>query len=109
MSDTIPLDPNILKQFLYENLSEKLIKERLFSLGFDEKMILRYLAELKKLKNAKRLTMGFVYLLSGGIVGLISCILAIVNPVPELHNWFLYGLTSVAILLACYGLYNIFE
>lgn len=109
MSDSRLIDAHIVQQFLSENLSEKLIKERLCSLGYDEELISRYLSELRRVKNARRQTMGFVYLVTGGVLGFISCILAIVNPVPEFYYWFLYGLTSVAILLACYGLYNIFE
>lgn len=45
----------------------------------------------------------------GAFTGFISCVLSIINPVPELYNVFLFGLTSVAVLIVFAGLYFLFE
>lgn len=109
MPDYTIVDATVIQKFLLEDHTIQSLNEKLLDLGFDEDMVLKYVSEFKRIKNARRQTMGAIYLVAGGLLGLISCILAIVDPIPELHSWFLFGLTSPAILLAFYGLYNIFE
>ena len=109
MSTAKQVDPSFLRQLISEHHNLISANEKLISLGWDETSIQHCLTEFKKYKNNQRQTRGFIYLISGGALGFMSCVLSIVNPVPELYDWFLYGFTSVAILLACYGLYNIFE
>lgn len=65
--------------------------------------------ELKRVKNAKKQFTGFICLGTGAFLGFISCVLTLTNPIPELFNIILYGLTSVAILIICAGLYFVFE
>lgn len=65
--------------------------------------------ELKRAKNAKKQFTGFICLGTGAFLGFISCVLTLTNPIPELFNIILYGLTSVAILIICAGLYFVFE
>lgn len=109
MADAQTIDAAMIQQLIAENHNASTVSEKLQALGWDKELILKYVSEFKRLKNARRQTMGAVYLVAGGLIGFISCVLAIVDPIPELYNWFLFGLTSVAILLACYGLYNFFE
>jgi hypothetical protein len=45
----------------------------------------------------------------GAFTGFISCVLSLINPIPELYGIFLYGLTSLAIILALIGLYLLLE
>ncbi len=52
---------------------------------------------------------GFTLAGAGAVLGFISCVLTIINPIPELYYIILYGLTSIAILLIFAGLYFIFE
>jgi hypothetical protein len=46
---------------------------------------------------------------SGAFLGFLSCVLTLINPVPELYNLILYGLTSIAIIIIVLGLYLVFE
>lgn len=57
----------------------------------------------------KRGKKGLNCLLIGAFLGFISCVLSIINPVPDLYYHILYGLTSVAITVIFVGLYCIFE
>ncbi len=109
MADSQTIDAGMIQQFLAENHNATTVSEKLHALGWDKELIMKYISEFKRLKNARRQTLGTVYMVAGGLIGFLSCVLAIVDPIPELYNWFLFGLTSVAILLACYGLYNFFE
>jgi hypothetical protein len=45
----------------------------------------------------------------GAFLGFISCVLSLTNPIPELYNVILFGLTSVAILIIVVGMYFLFE
>lgn len=63
----------------------------------------------KKALNAARQSKGIKLMISGAILGFISCVLTMTNPIPELYGIILYGLTSVAICIICMGMYFVFE
>lgn len=100
---------SILLQALKNNWETEKISEQLFAQGHDEMSVDLLLREFKKLRNAKRQQIGFLLAGIGAFLGLLSCLLTIFNPFPELFNVILYGLTSVAIIIAFVGLYYIFE
>lgn len=60
-------------------------------------------------KDAKRSHLGWILMLIGGIVGLISCILTILDFMPSLRNLWMYGLTSLGVIIAFYGCYLVME
>lgn len=100
---------SILLQALKNNWETEKVSEQLFAQGHDEMSVDLLLREFKKLRNAKRQQIGFLLAGVGAFLGLLSCLLTIFNPFPELFNVILYGLTSVAIIIAFVGLYYIFE
>ena len=100
---------SILLQALKNNWETEKVSEQLFAQGHDEMSVDLLLREFKKLRNAKRQQIGFLLAGVGAFLGLLSCLLTIFNPFPELFNVILYGLTSVAIIIAFIGLYYIFE
>ena len=109
MSYATVIDQSVLKQWLVEKLDIKTVEERLASLGLEEELITRYLKEFKKLRNAARQYRGFVFAALGAFLGFVSCLLTVLNPIPALYDYILYGLTSVAIILIFAGLYFLFE
>lgn len=56
-----------------------------------------------------RQTKGFICLAAGAFLGFISCVITLINPIPELYNLVLYGLTSIAVIIIFIGLYLVFE
>lgn len=100
---------HILLRALKQNWVAEQLSSQLATEGHDEVSVDLLLREFKKLRQAKRQQKGFVLLLLGALVGLVSCILSIFNPIPELFNLILYGLTSAAIVIAFIGLYFILE
>ena len=100
---------SLIQEWLSEKLDEEKVEQKLLALGYDEMTKMAYLKEFKKIRNAGRQRRGFIYLGVGGFLGFISCVLTLTNPVPELFNWILFGLTSISILLICRGLYSVFE
>lgn len=109
MTHTANLDAATIQQWLAAKLEPQSAAAELLSKGFDEPTIALYLKEYRRLKNAKKQVNGFICMAAGALLGFISCVLTLANPIPELYNVILFGLTSVAILLICLGMYFLFE
>jgi hypothetical protein len=109
MPDIILVDKETFQQWIITKQKPEAIEKELRKKGFDIDTINANLKEYKRLHNAKRQFTGFICMGVGAFLGFISCVLAILNPVAELHNFFLYGLTSVAVIIVFIGLYFVFE
>lgn len=57
----------------------------------------------------KRISMGWTLMFVGGAVGLLSCVITMLDPIPTLRGLFMYGITSVAITMSLYGCYLVME
>ncbi len=106
---TNKIDLEIIQQWIAAKLDQGAVEKELLSKGFDPETVSTHLKEYKRLRNAKKQFAGFIYMALGAFMGFLSCVLSIINPVPQLYQVFLFGLTSLAILLICYGLYLVFE
>ncbi len=109
MSYTIPVDQAIIQQWIAAKLEPSAVEEELLSMGMDAATIATNLQAFKRLRNAKRQVNGFICMGLGAFIGFISCILSVLNPIPELYNVILFGLTSVAIMIVFLGMYFLFE
>lgn len=107
MSFTSSINTTVLQQWVAEKLDAEKVNEKLRSLGYDEETIAANLKAFKKMYYAKKQWAGFVFLGIGAFLGFLSCVTSLINPIPELFDWFLYGLTSVALILIFRGLYCI--
>ncbi len=109
MSFTTAVSSSTIQQWIHDNLSTEKIQSMLHEYGHDSETVEAVLKEFKRLKYAKRQFSGLILLGVGAVLGFISCLLTITNPVPSLYYWVLYGLTSVAAILICWGLYFVLE
>lgn len=109
MQITSTIDQAEIQQWISNKLSVQKIEELLQVKGFDPETISLYLKEYNKQRYAIRRSKGFVYASIGAFLGFIGCILAILNPLPELYYVGLFGFTSIAAILICTGLYFLFE
>jgi hypothetical protein len=108
MKSAVP-DISAIQKWIDENKNIETIVEELSASGYDEETISIHLREFRKVKNGNRQFIGFFCLGLGALLGFISCVLSIINPVPELYNIILYGLTSLAIAIIIVGLYMVFQ
>ena len=106
---TSTIDQAEVQQWISDKLSMQKIEELLQVKGLDPETISVYLKEYNKQRYAIRRSKGFVYASIGAVLGFIGCILAILNPLPELYYVGLFGFTSIAAILICTGLYFLFE
>jgi membrane-associated HD superfamily phosphohydrolase len=109
MSYTVSVDQATIQQWIAAKLEPKAVEEELVLMGMDEVAIASNLQVFKRLRNAKRQVNGFICMGLGAFTGFISCILTVLNPIPELYNVILFGLTSVAIVIVFLGMYFLFE
>ena len=109
MSYTAAIETATIQQWISAKLEPKAIEHELFSKGFDADAIAAYLKEYKRVLNSKRQVNGFICMAVGAFLGFISCVLSLVNPIPELYNVILFGLTSISVLIIFLGLYFVFE
>ena len=58
---------------------------------------------------SKRITLGWTLMFVGGALGLLSCVITMLDPFPALRGLFMYGITSVAITMSLYGCYLVME
>lgn len=103
------VDKVILEQWATQKLEPETITSMLRERGVDADSITTHLKAYKQLRNAKKQFSGFVCMAFGAFLGFVSCVLSLVNPIPELYNLILFGLTSVGILIIVVGMYMVFE
>ena len=109
MTAITSFDKSILQQWINENLDSVAVEDRLKGIGFSSDEISNHLKEFKKLRSAKRQFKGFIFLGIGAFLGFVSCTLTLINPVPSLYYYILYGLTSISMTFIFLGLYFVFE
>jgi hypothetical protein len=103
------LDAALIRSWIDAKLEPTAVEEQLRHSQFPDETIGAYLKAYKKERYADRRFNGFFCAGVGALLGFISCLLSIINPIPELYNVILFGLTSVAIGMICLGLYFLFE
>jgi hypothetical protein len=109
MSFPVSIDQSTLQQWVAEKLHPSAVEEKLKTMGLDAESISTQLKAYKRLCNAKKQFMGFAFMAIGAFLGFISCVLSIINPITELYNLILFGLTSIAIIIIFIGMYCVFE
>lgn len=105
-------DNYIQKQLLEwhkSGISTEEVAQRLQSMIEKPTDLDSYLNKYKNLKNNNRETIGFILMGVGGFLGFISCVFSIVIEEPFWNAFFLYGGTSLAVLIVMIGLYFLFE
>ncbi len=60
-------------------------------------------------RMGKRISLGWVLMFGGGAAGLMSCILTMIDPLPELRWLFMYAFTTAAVSVSLYGCYLVME
>ena len=103
------VDQAEIEKWISNKLSMQKIEELLQIKGLDPETISLYLKEYNKQRYAIRRSKGFVFASIGAVLGFVGCLLAILNPLPELYYVGLFGFTSLAAILICTGLYFLFE
>ncbi len=109
MSEKPFVSSSVVQKWIAEKLDKERVEQQLKAQGFGEEVIEAYLSEFSKQKILKKQEAGFIVTGVGAFLGFLSCVLTLTNPIPELFNIILYGLTSLSMIVIFLGLYLIFE
>jgi hypothetical protein len=109
MPTTLNLDQAMLHQWLAEKLDTETIREKLQMKGLDEESVSAYLREYRKKQHEKKRFIGFTCCGAGALLGFLACLLTLMADNASMGGFFLFGLTSIAVLVIFAGLYLIFE
>ncbi len=109
MTETIAIDESICQRVLSLKPSADSIEQELHKLGIHPEQIGEYVKAIKRMRDAKRRSVGFVCMAAGAFLGFLSCVLTITHALPDMFNFVFYGLTSVAVCIVVLGLYYVFE
>lgn len=109
MTYPISVDKIVLERWANEKLEPDTVAGLLQEKGIDAESIKAHLKAYRQLRNARKQFTGFVCMAAGTFLGFASCVLSLINPIPELYNVILFGFTSVAILIIVAGMYLVFE
>lgn len=100
---------NKVQHVFRKGISEEEVVSELLSSGLTEENAQQIVAEWKKEKHARQQKMGLMLLAAGSFACFISCIFTMLNIMPALTNFFLYGMTSMGVMVVLGGLVLVFE
>ena len=98
-----------IQQWMKQNLTHQDVEQSLLANGYESGIVSEYLKEFTKQKKAKKQLFGFILMAIGAFIGFVACVMTIVNVIPDLHDFFLFGVTMLAVSLAMYGMYIAFQ
>ncbi len=98
------------KTWLDKDMNDVQIEAELLATGADERHVATMLAEIKKLRNARKTANGLIYILIGAVTCLLSCILTMTSSYSNSSfSLILYGITTIGIIIVFVGLMKIFN
>lgn len=109
MTETIAIDESICQRVLSLKPTAESMEHELGKLGINTEHIAEYIKAIKRLRDAKRRSIGFVCMAAGAFLGFLSCVLTITHAMPDMFNFIFYGLTTAAVCIVVLGLYYVFE
>ncbi len=98
-----------IQLWMKQNLTHQDVEQSLLANGYESGIVSEYLKEFTKQKKAKKQLFGFILMAIGAFIGFVACVMTIVNVIPDLHDFFLFGVTMLAVSLAMYGMYIAFQ
>ena len=97
------------KHWKFNNCTEADIAKELSEKNYEASLIEETIKAYKKKYADRRQNNGFIITAIGSFLCFLSCVFTMLNLFPSLVGFFLYGLTTIGIVLVMYGLYFIFE
>ncbi len=97
------------RKWQHGKMSKTQIFEALENQGLSPDEITSVYEKYYRYRIEHRNTQGWLWMGIGGFLGLVSCVLTMLEPLPVCRGIFMYGLTSVAVAIALYGCYLVME
>jgi hypothetical protein len=85
------------------------VLEELKNQGLSHEETLFVWEDYYRYRLERRNTLGWALMGAGGFLGLVSCVLTILDSIPAIRGFLMYGLTGMAVSIAFYGCYLVME
>lgn len=99
----------LLQRWVDGRCSEQKVMDDLTNLDLPSEQKEQLLKSYRKHLSDKKQKQGFILMGLGSFIGFLSCVLTMVDFIPAFNGLFLYGLTTLAIVVILYGCYLVFE
>lgn len=109
MSEMNPTYHDFFSQWSHLGYSVEQIEADLQDKGFIKEKVDEIIQLYKKHRSAAKSTRGFICMVIGALVGFTSCMFTLLDIFPEMREFDMVGLTSIAIGLVVLGCYYVFE
>lgn len=109
MQEKFTPDENICRRVLSLKPAPGAVEQELLKMGIMPGHIAFYQEAIKRIRNEKRRSTGFVCMAAGAFLGFLSCVLTITHALPQMFDFIFYGLTTIAVCVVVLGLYYVFE
>jgi hypothetical protein len=109
MAEVTTLPVEQFKAWKSRSMTEEMISRELQEKGYDSLQITELIQHYKKKCCEDRQSTGFIVTGIGAFLGFISCVMTMLDLIPEFRGFMLYGLTGIGVTIAFIGLYLIFE
>ena len=109
MDNTATAYPEQFAAWKFQGFTDEQISELLQEKGLPEIAITEILSLYKKKLREERSQKGFTLMVLGALLGFISCLLTLLGVLPEYREFIMVGLTTLAICIAVWGCYYVFE
>lgn len=96
-------------QWSTSKVSTEQIMDSLLLEGYESESIEEIIGKYKKYLLEIRTRKGLLFMAIGAVLGFLSCIFTVYNVFPDFRDFFLYGLTSIAVVVVFLGCYFVFE
>lgn len=101
---------NSLVQLIGKGLRDDEIQQILFDQYQDDYHVMNLMKEVKRLRNSKKTSSGLILILIGAAMLLMSCVLTLTGSYSAgSFGMVLFGLTTIGITIAFFGLVRIFS
>jgi len=99
----------LFRRWQQNKISKSLAMAELENQGLNAEDIITLWDQYVLYRLTKRCSLGWLLMGIGGFVGLIACVLTIVDLIPAFRGFLMYILTSASALVALYGCYLVME
>ncbi|MBK9106622.1 MAG: hypothetical protein IPL92_19205 [Saprospiraceae bacterium] len=99
----------VFRKWEQHKMSKSQILEELGSHPLSPEEITTVWDNYSRYRVGKRNTQGWMLMGVGGFIGFVSCVITMIDPLPDFRGLFMYGFTSIAIMMALYGCYLVME
>ncbi len=99
----------LIQKWLQLKSSKSQVWEELQRQGWSEEDITAAWNDYTQYRIGRRISLGLGLMFGGGALGLVSCILTMIDPLPSLRWMFMYAFTTIAVSVSLYGTYLVME